>query len=230
MSKLSQVIKHPWRASELYSWALPGPEQAEHIFVFLFLFFIKQVSPVLMGGLQSTEALVVMAADPCPLWINKLTVFMNECGGGSCEASWKSQSVEKYTGWGLSGGFQRQGFGHSEDVRPVVSSGVSFWWWLACVYWLRCCICKTNMSLWPQHLWSLPPSAQSALASPRLYSCLLQGKCNRFLFGNFHPGTSAPLCLSYVSHLAHHHACDHSCKSLPFFCFLSLHQVSYGQC
>lgn len=29
-----------------------------------------------------------------------------------------------------------------------------FWRWPVRVYWLRCCICKTNRSLWPQRLWS----------------------------------------------------------------------------
>lgn len=39
------------------------------------------VSLVLMGGLS--ETLVVMVADPCPLWVNKLTMFMNDFGGSS---------------------------------------------------------------------------------------------------------------------------------------------------
>lgn len=40
-----------------------------------------------MGGLRS-QPLVAMVADPCPLWKNKQTMFMNECGGSSWKASW----------------------------------------------------------------------------------------------------------------------------------------------
>ena len=61
--------------SPIYKQKLPFLKKIPH----------TQVSLVLMGGLQS-EASVVMVADPCSLCINKLTMFMNDCGGSSWQA------------------------------------------------------------------------------------------------------------------------------------------------
>lgn len=176
MPKRCKAIRHPWRAFDQRSFYSRGilrvvnkPVPVSHFVKSPFI--LSQVSLVLMGGLQS-EALVVMVADPCPLWINKLTMFMNGNGGSSWRASWSSLNRGKLVKLGFVK-CKKLVFVWRHDVeiydmsswetdmrglrRIIVDTrlfGVCFWWWLVCVYWLRCCICKTNRSLWSQQLWS----------------------------------------------------------------------------